>query len=178
MFFLFTTYSSSESWVTDGNTGKQYLVLATSTLDVLENTKTCASHNAILPEPRTEAENNFLDSLNAQAFPLGMDDVDQEGVWRWNSDGSPVTWQYWAKFSVSNGAEPNGGGGENCVVMVKHIYQEKRLTSTASWGDVRCQGQQISPKSLVCQKPEGMYTSEDIKTSLQWMLRHICQKGT
>ena len=58
----------AESWVTDGNTGKQYLVLATSTLDVLENTQTCASHNAILPEPRTVAENNFLDSLNAQLF--------------------------------------------------------------------------------------------------------------
>ena len=57
--------------MTDARTGKQYIVLETSTLNFDENIATCARYNAILPEPKTEEENNFLDSLDAETFPLG-----------------------------------------------------------------------------------------------------------
>ena len=134
--------------MTDDATGKQYTVLETSTLNFEQNKATCASYNAILPEPRTEGENEFLDSLNAQLFPLGLNDKEEEGVWRWDSDGSLVNWKYWANFKT-NGAAPNGGIAENCVVMVKHYAHTLRLTSTASWADIACRGKQISPFLMI-----------------------------
>ena len=156
--------------MTDDATGKQYTVLETSTLNFDENTQTCASYNAILPEPRTEEENDFLNSLDAQLFPLGLTDMAEEGVWRWESDGSLVTWFLWAAFlpygSNVQLSDPNGGRDENCVVMVKHYAHTLRLTSTASWADIACRGKQISPKNLVCQKKEGMCIYENKKFSI------------
>jgi len=148
---------SQSKWVTDATTGKQYTVLETSTLDFDENTQTCASYNAILPEPRTEEENNFLDSLNAQTFPLGLTDKEEEGVWRWDSDGALVNWQYWANFRTY-GPDPNGGTNENCVVMVKYVLENDILTSSASWVDIKCHNitsSAITKKNLVCQKAEA-----------------------
>ena len=147
---------TSAIWVTDDATGKQYTVLETSTLNFEQNKATCASYNAILPEPRTEEENNFLDSLNAQTFPLGLNDKEVEGVWRWDSDGSPVNWFHWGNYKTYV-PEPNGGRAGNCVVMVKHHLESDLLTSSASWADIECGQAQIAPKNLVCQKVGGMY---------------------
>ena len=151
------SHITTVEWVTDPTTGKQYTVLITSTLNLDQNKGTCASYNAILPEPRTEEENDFLDSLDAQLFPLGLNDKEEEGVWRWDSDGSNVTWKYWAEFE-SFPRDPNGGRTENCVVMIKHssMFASFQLTSSSSWSDVPCIGLFRTNKNLVCQKVEGM----------------------
>ena len=160
--------------MTDDATGKQYTVLETSTLNFEQNKGTCASYNAILPEPRTEGENEFLDSLNAQLFPLGLNDKEEEGVWRWDSDGSLVRWFYWAKFRGYS-PDPNGGRNENCVAMNKHHAHTLLLTSPASWVDIPCDPvlMQIATKNLVCQKLGGMYRLNENKESSTTPLAHI-----
>ena len=86
----------------------------------------------------------------------GYSDIDEEGVWRWNSDGSLVTWTLWANWK-SYGLEPNGGDKEDCGMMIKNYYKHDLLTSSASWTDTFCRNKHISTKNLVCQKAEGMY---------------------
>ena len=166
------SHITTAKWVTDDATGKQYIVLETSTLNFDQNKETCASYNAILPEPRTEEENDFLNSLDAQLFPLGLNDKEKEGVWRWDSDGSPVNWKYWAHFKTF-GPQPNGGRVENCVVMIKHHHESDLLTSTASWADVACRQRQIATKNLVCQKVGGMYRLYAKKESSTTLHAHI-----
>ena len=106
----------------------------------------------MLPEPRTEAENNYLDSLGAEMFYLGINDKDTEGSWRFNSDSSIVTWQYWAEFD-NRPEDPNGGENENCAIMMRNTLRESTVTETSSWADVQCDGSSIwSTMSLVCER--------------------------
>jgi len=86
---------SGIKWVTDPSTGKQYTVVppeAGKGIDIQRSKKTCEYYNAILPEPRTEEENKFVAGLKDDMFFLGVNDLDQDGVWTYNSDNSPVTW--------------------------------------------------------------------------------------
>ena len=157
-------------WVTDAKTGKQYTVLETSTFNFDHNKGLCASYNAMLPEPKSEEENNFLDSLNAQTFPLGLNDKEEKGVWRWGSDSSLVQWSYWAKFKTD--PNPDGKRRWNCVAMVRHYLQDDRITGRTSWVDIPCEKEPIAAKNLVCQKVAGMYRYE-IKMSSIKPIVHI-----
>ena len=125
-------------------------------------TQTCARYNnSILPEPRTEEENNFLLDLDSSFIPLGLNDKKEEGVWRWDSDGSLVSWLHWHK------TQPNGGRRENCAVM------DKRFSSL--WSDWPCVyspvGKRNGPIRLVCQRILGMYRDVRIKSLA---LHHFC----
>ena len=88
---------SSGPWITDPSTGKQYIVVqpeggfSKRSIEIQQSEETCEYYNAILPEPRTEAENKFVAGLN-DMFYLGVNDRDHDGVWTYNSDNSPVTW--------------------------------------------------------------------------------------
>ena len=58
----------------------------------------CSEVGGILPEPRSEEENNFLKTLiedraGARYFAIGM--RNEGGSWLWRSDDSPVTWFNW-----------------------------------------------------------------------------------
>ena len=130
-----------------------------SKFDLNKNTQICADHDAILPEPRTEGENSFLATLGSGMFLLGMSDKQHEGNWTWNSDGSPVTWTYWAQWSLTS-QEPNGGERENCVLMNTDHYTKMLNTNIKSaWMDIPCVTNWPGDgrKSLVCQRPKGMY---------------------
>ena len=75
----------------NGRTLKKYLVLDTTT-DV--NLDKCKQHGGILPEPRSQEENEFLNNLNSDTFVLGMNNKETEGTSLvWDSDGTPVVYQ-------------------------------------------------------------------------------------
>ena len=126
-----------------------YLVLDTSTFAHEVNKAECQQHDGFLPEPRNEQENEFLNGLNTQMFPLGINDSETEGSWVFNSDGSPVVYQNWrsSRRSQRNLA--------NCAQMFRHY-----LDGGATWGDYPCDSDSFMEslsKSLICQKNGGMH---------------------
>ena len=153
-----TLQMSTDNWITDKRTGKQYMVLNTHDLVYDDLQQWCSEYGGFLPEPKDEQENQFLDSLDTDMFALGMTDRKEEGVFVWDSDGSPVTWTSWIKWTATH-SEPNGGPDSNCVIMARGMYSENVGHRTDGWVDYNCNSYpyyKSQPKSLICQKNPGM----------------------
>ena len=111
-------------------------------------TDLCAAKEAILPEPRSEAENNFLVDLEGELSPLGMNDDEVEGTWVWDSDGSPVG------FSNFESGEGRDGADENCALLGRHVQKDTKMLNV--WHDYKCGSEdwfESRPtKRLICQR--------------------------
>ena len=138
-YTLILLFPSEIGWHENVETGQKYLVLETHTLIHDESQQMCAKHGAMLPEPRSRTENEFLKTLtSADLFLLGMNDRKEEGSWVWDSDGTPVVFTDWET------GEPNNLGVEHCGVM---IY--------GRWFDMRCgdhPGLMTYTRVLICQQ--------------------------
>ena len=113
------------------------------------NQEICLQHGGILPEPRSQEENDFLNNLNTDMFPLGLRDVETEGSWLWDSDGSPVIYTNWRP------GQPQGGVNENCAF----VYRNKNNLGPL-WGDLRClpsSHMEQQNKNLICQRDKGVW---------------------
>ena len=109
-----------------------------------DNRDICLQHGGILPEPRSSEENEFLNSLNTDLFLLGMSDVETEGTWLWDSDGTPVVWTNWSP------TDPPGGTDENCAAMLRTLGN-----AGPEWATLLCaytSAYDEIAKSLICQK--------------------------
>ena len=140
---------TADGWVQDARTGKSYLVLNTTTMAHGANQEICLQHGGILPEPRSQVDNDFLNSLNTDMFLLGLRDVETEDSWQWDSDGTPVLYTNWRP----NGS-PNGGLTENCAF----VYRNKENLGPL-WGDLPCLSDSYMErqnKNLICQRNTGM----------------------
>ena len=146
---------SPDNWITDERTGKQYLVLDTDDLIHDDLQQVCHNYGGYLPEPRDEHDTTFLDNLGTGAFPLGMSDTVTEGLWVWDSDGSPVTWNRWVMV------EPNGGRKENCLLVLRQILSGHSGHRTDGWADMPCEssdGIRGFDTSLICERKSGLST--------------------
>ena len=118
------------------------------------NQDKCRQHGGILPEPRSQEENQFLNNLNTEMFVLGLSDVETEGSWQWDSDRTPVVYSNWLS---GDGA---GGRAENCVFMSRNFRNYDGF-----WADFSCSSSAFMDarnKSLICQKTEGKHKCVDI----------------
>ena len=115
----------------------------------------CHSHGGMLPEPRSEGENQFLDSLGSDMFPLGMTDRDVEGRWIWDSDQSNVTWTKWAPSTKKY----RGRTGFDCALMIRRYTDGKRRPDAGKWSVILCDWKiKNRPASLVCQRQSGIWS--------------------
>ena len=149
----------TDDWITDARTGKQYMVQDTDDLVYDVNKQACQNLGGFLPEPRDEAENQFLDSLGSHSFMLGLNDKVTEGQWVWDSDGSPVTWKNFIRWSDGD-QEPNGGQPEYCVFMLRQYVSSRGGHRTDGWVDYDCKSYasiRAAPTSLVCQRNPGEF---------------------
>ena len=100
----------------------------------------CANNGAMLPEPRSRTDNEFLKTLtSAHMVLLGMNDKKKEGTWVWDSDGTPVLYQPWEK------GEPNNINNEDCGSMWPH----------GVWKDIGCgydPNLRSLTRALICQQ--------------------------
>ena len=111
------------------------------------NQEICLQHGGILPEPRSQEENEFLNDLNTDMFVLGLSDVEIEGSWLYDSDRSTVAFTNW------HPGQPRGGTGKNCAVM------RNFANGGAFWSDVPCLSDgdlNAFNMSLICQKTKGL----------------------
>ena len=112
--------------------------METTTLNYDSVTRMCRNIGAILPEPRSERERDFLRNLTSDNFLLGLRDTQTDGQWVWDSDGTALAWTSWLS------GEPNGGTSENCV----------RDRRDYDWHDVTCDyvSKVKTNISVVCEK--------------------------
>uniref|UniRef100_A0A3Q2WFW8 C-type lectin domain-containing protein n=1 Tax=Haplochromis burtoni TaxID=8153 RepID=A0A3Q2WFW8_HAPBU len=87
--------------------------------------KNCIDQGADLVVIDSPEEQNFIASFTQKETWIGLNDIEQEGTWKW-VDGTPLTLQYWA-----SGQPDNHYRREDCA----HI----RYKGT-SWNDEGCDG--------------------------------------
>uniref|UniRef100_A0A669DK68 CD209 antigen-like protein A n=1 Tax=Oreochromis niloticus TaxID=8128 RepID=A0A669DK68_ORENI len=85
--------------------------------------KNCIDQGADLVVIDSPEEQNFIASFTEKRTWIGLNDIEQEGTWKW-VDGSPLTLQYWA-----SGQPDNHHLREDCA----HIRDPG-----TSWNDERC----------------------------------------
>ncbi|CAC5423717.1 unnamed protein product [Mytilus coruscus] len=79
-----------------------------------------------------------IDKLKKNEVWLGLNDIQTEGQWKWVSDNTGISFNYWLSL------EPNGGRGENCL----HYCKENCHRNAYGWNDFQCGSQ----KGFVCEK--------------------------
>ena len=129
---------------------KEYTILTSSSFAHPTSQETCSIYSAMLPEPRSRSENDFLASLGPEMFLLGLTDTDREGTWVYDSDLSPLTWSNWRG---GTDPAPNGGTGENCAFMVRNLISG--TGTLTEWEDSPCSSNSYfdsKPRTLICQK--------------------------
>ena len=90
----------------------------------------CESDGAYLAFPRSDAENNWLRDLfdNTKNVWIGLDDLDQEGVWITN-DGLPLGYSNW--YSETAMRQPDNSGGRDHAA---HLHAN---SWNGKWADQR-----------------------------------------
>ncbi|CAC5366818.1 MRC [Mytilus coruscus] len=87
----------------------------------------CQNKGGYLVKVENGQEETWLTSQLEDEVWLGMNDIQNEGHWRW-SDNSFVSYNNWRY------GEPNGGRGENCLCYCKAICG----MSSFVWNDRPC----------------------------------------
>ena len=108
-----------------------------------EKVEKCLENGGILPEPRSQQENEFLMGLGVYEIILGMNDRETEGTWVWDSDSTPLIYQNWTCYDGNSGTE------YNCASMTAGCY----------WHKIACNYVDRGNNKLICQKAEGLYPS-------------------
>ena len=149
IFFLFILLIAPlHNVFTDPSTGKQYIVLNTTTLNHDVNEDICTNLGGHLPEPKNPQENMFLNNLGSAMFPLGIRRV--EGQWRYDNDGSHVRWMSLVSWHL----HPDRPRGGHCMVMLRHHMEDREGSRSQDWIDIPCESTDWlddKRKSLVCQ---------------------------
>ena len=81
---------------------------------------------------------------------IGASDERDEGTWLW-SDGSPLTYNFWANDGYGWYDEPNGGTWENCAA-----------TTPDGWYDISCDSELLD---VICQVPTPPPSPSFLSTS-------------
>ncbi|KAL3969677.1 voltage-dependent calcium channel L type alpha-1F [Sarotherodon galilaeus] len=95
--------------------------------------KHCTDQGADLVVIDSPEEQNFVTSFTEKWTWIGLNDIEQEGTWKW-VDGTPLTLQYWA-----SGQPDDLWLSEDCA----HIRYQG-----GSWNDERCE----NSLQWVCEK--------------------------
>ena len=114
----------------------------------------CVKEGGILASIKSPIEQTAVDTLlrNQQysMYWIGASDERDEGTWLW-SDGSPLTYNFWANDGYGWYDEPNGGTWENCAA-----------TTPDGWYDISCDSELLD---VICQVPTPPPSPSFLSTS-------------
>ncbi|XP_012935938.1 hepatic lectin-like [Aplysia californica] len=80
------------------------------------------------------------------SYLIGLTDIDEEGRWRWDVDGTVMTCEMWD--TLWRGDEPNGGNrNEDCVASAN---TGPNASTTIKFLDIPCS--RWAPLKFICEK--------------------------
>ncbi|XP_077976842.1 C-type mannose receptor 2-like [Glandiceps talaboti] len=105
--------------------GHCYLVSKEPTHSYEEARAVCASSDSLLVIINNAREDSFIKGFSLNKFDIwiGLNDLKEEGKWKWE-DGSQVTYSNWIP------TEPNSLGNEDCA-QIRKEHDDK-------WNDIDC----------------------------------------
>ncbi|KAJ4933212.1 hypothetical protein JOQ06_030047 [Pogonophryne albipinna] len=105
-------------------------LLSTEKASWQQSRQNCRARGADLVIVDSYEEQEFITSMINEQTWIGLNDINQEGTWKW-VDGTPLTLKYWAS-TPDNGSGDPVWGEEDCASLV-----DGRETRT-NWNDLRC----------------------------------------
>ena len=133
------------------------MILPIHTLDHGVGRDICKKYGGMLPEPREDKENQFLDHLDTNMFVLGMNNNNQDQVYVWDSDGTHVQFSRWLNDKPIN-------SDTYCVIMMRNLAT-KETHNSDRWMQIPCNGEGVKVDdsyndiSLICQRDTGVCIS-------------------
>ncbi|XP_063744028.1 uncharacterized protein LOC134867414 [Eleginops maclovinus] len=100
----------------------------------------CRASGADLVIVDSYKEQEFITSMIKEQTWIGLNDIGQEGTWKW-VDGTPLTQKYWG-LPPDNGSGDPVWGEEDCASLVNGRETSK------NWNDLSC----TSPLQWICEK--------------------------
>ncbi|XP_033966215.1 C-type lectin domain family 4 member E-like isoform X1 [Pseudochaenichthys georgianus] len=105
-------------------------LLSTEKASWEQSRQNCTARAADLVIVDSYEEQEFITSMIKEQTWIGLNDINQEGTWKW-VDGTPLTLKYWGS-TPDNGSGDPVWGEEDCASLV-----DGRETRT-NWNDLRC----------------------------------------
>lgn len=115
------TYGNHEYWVTDLEL--EYYDAHEAAIAFGDS----VGQEAYLASVTSQAESDWIQSNSLDLLWIGLNDLDMDGVWTWDS-GEAFDWTDWAP------GEPNENWGDENVVVMNWIVEEDG-TTTYGWND-------------------------------------------
>ncbi|XP_034053887.1 CD209 antigen-like protein C isoform X2 [Gymnodraco acuticeps] len=105
-----------------------------------QSRQNCRARGADLVIVDSNEEQKFMTSMIKEPTWIGLNDIDQEGTWKW-VDGSLLTQKYWGQPPDNGNGDPKWGE-EDCACLVNNWNGEN------NWNDLRC----TTPLQWICEK--------------------------
>ncbi|XP_034003322.1 CD209 antigen-like protein E isoform X1 [Trematomus bernacchii] len=105
-------------------------LLSTEKASWEQSRQDCTARGADLVIVDSYEEQEFITSMIKEQTWIGLNDINQEGTWKW-VDGTPLNLKYWGS-TPDNGSGDPVWGEEDCASLV-----DGRETRT-NWNDLRC----------------------------------------
>ncbi|KAK5920582.1 hypothetical protein CgunFtcFv8_024378 [Champsocephalus gunnari] len=104
-------------------------VLSTEKASWEQSRQNCRAGGADLVIVDSNEEQEFITSMIKEQTWIGLNDINQEGTWKW-VDGTPLTLKYWGS-TLDNGSGDPVLGEEDCASLVAGRETRK------NWNDLR-----------------------------------------
>ncbi|XP_033966614.1 CD209 antigen-like protein B [Pseudochaenichthys georgianus] len=105
-----------------------------------QSRQNCRAKGADLVIIDSNEEQKFMTSTIKEPTWIGLNDIDQEGTWKW-VDGSQPNQKYWGQPPDNGNGDPKWGE-EDCACLVNNWNGEN------NWNDLRC----TTPLQWICEK--------------------------
>ncbi|XP_033992144.1 CD209 antigen-like protein C isoform X1 [Trematomus bernacchii] len=115
-------------------------LLSTEKASWEQSRQNCRARGADLVIVDSNEEQTFMTSMIKEPTWIGLNDIDQEGTWKW-VDGSLLTQKYWGQPPDNGNGDPKWGE-EDCACLVNNWNGEN------NWNDLRC----TTPLQWICEK--------------------------
>ncbi|XP_033121824.1 CD209 antigen-like [Anneissia japonica] len=128
----------------------RYFYESVNWFDALQS---CKDNNASLVTISSNVEHDFVNDLCSDSFWIGLNDIKNEGVWRWTIEAEQSTYNAWGQHQPNNYQSVSQGDSYNADCAKCGCGANSR------WWDNNCE---FDFRSYICEKERYVYTSKKV----------------